>query len=443
MERWFYLGLSALIFGGALSLPMLAGKAPFLRGMASSLEWIRWALVIHVVLCNIVWFFSVPAGLLHSFGGLKILRRFSFFCFALVVAGTVLISSAWLGDPHTHAILSNYIPVVTHPRFFSGLLLIFAGLAGAISLPGLLLPFGFGRSSIPGLEECRFGLFVGTLFFCGAVFAFLISAAASDFDFQSSDTLYFEHLMWGGGHLLQHSIAVFLMVTILVLLSLYYRSSIFCRKDLFKYFSLMGLPILVLPLLLSLPHESHGYRASFTWLMQWGIFPAFIWFILDGIRKFSRLKNIHRDQLPLDSIVGWGVLGSLFLLFMGFVFGAFIRGPDLRIPAHYHATIGSVTIAFMALSFAIVSQGKNSRVAVYGLKFYTIGQSLFALGMFIAGWNGVPRKTYGSQIVIDGFGQRIGFATLGLGGLLALVGGVLFAFSILQLINNKRKEVGI
>ena len=57
-------------------------------------------------------------------------------------------------------------------------------------------------------------------------------------------------------------------------------------------------------------------------------------------------------------------IASLLRFLPGFVFaphglaglvdGALIRGSDLRIPGHYHATIGSVTLAYMALTLLLL-----------------------------------------------------------------------------------------
>src|SRR5690606_5861629 len=85
-----------------------------------------------------------------------------------------------------------------------------------------------------------------------------------------------------------------------------------------------------------------GYRSGFTLLMQWGLFPAVVMFValvlIPGWRR--------RPRAP-GSDATWPLVASLILMVVGFGFGAAIEGSDLRIPGHYHACIGSVTLAYM------------------------------------------------------------------------------------------------
>ncbi len=414
------------------------GKVPLLKDLLIHLEWIRWCLVVHVNLANLVWFTAIPVGLVH-----RVLYQqsatvndepawSSTLGFILAVFGVLFMMTSFPGRD-VEVILSNYIPVVTHFRHKIGLGLYFLGVVlNYMSLEALIPRKRDGATESQGLEDSRFGLWIGSLFSLFACLALVHSHFSARGLVFPSSKLYFELTMWGGGHLLQHSSSVFVVVVWVLLLSTAFQKRLFSREELFPVFAWLGLPILIVPLLFQYPITSNDYREGFSFLMRWGIAPPIILFI--GMLAFRlRKRTSSREIHSILAAVVW----SLGLMLLGFVFGAFIRGADMRVPAHYHATIGSVTLAFMGISYEWLRNQKISahKTYTYSIWSYGVGQTLFSSGMFIAGSFGMERKTYGSELVFLNAGQKIGFFVMATGGILALTGGICFGVVILRCLN--------
>ena len=116
---------------------------------------------------------------------------------------------------------------------------------------------------------------------------------------------------------------------------------------------------------------------------------------------------------------------------LGGTLGLFIDGADTRTPAHYHGVLGGINLAFMGLFYGFflplmgrdIEATRSMRLSVW---FYAIGQSLHVLGLFLAGGYGAPRKTAGAAWSIDSLGAQLGLYGLGVGAVIAVIGGVMF-----------------
>jgi heme/copper-type cytochrome/quinol oxidase subunit 1 len=103
------------------------------------------------------------------------------------------------------------------------------------------------------------------------------------------------------------------------------------------------------------------------------------------------------------------------------------------VPAHYHASIGGVTAAFMTFSYLVlaalglsIETPRLKRAATWQPVVYGVGQMVFAAGFAIAGAYGMSRKTYGAEQATRGLAESIGLGVMGIGGFIAVLGGVLF-----------------
>ena len=120
----------------------------------------------------------------------------------------------------------------------------------------------------------------------------------------------------------------------------------------------------------------------------------------------------------------------MFLFALGGAISFTIGGYNTKIPSHYHGVIGGVTLSFMGLTNYILGI-LNREVYRKGLHPYTpyvygIGQTLFVIGMFWAGSHGVARKTFGADQNLNSTVKIIGMAIVGIGGLIAIAGGIMF-----------------
>jgi hypothetical protein len=127
---------------------------------------------------------------------------------------------------------------------------------------------------------------------------------------------------------------------------------------------------------------------------------------------------------------------SVVLFIAGGALGLMISGQNVTIPAHYHGAIVAVTLALMGLAYAMLPRFGYQSVAQSRLAFwqpiiYGIGQLMHVSGLAYSGGYGVLRKTAG------GFANmspevKASLGVMGLGGLLAIIGGLLFVVVMLR-----------
>jgi len=111
----------------------------------------------------------------------------------------------------------------------------------------------------------------------------------------------------------------------------------------------------------------------------------------------------------------------------GGIIGFFISGSNVTVPAHYHGSIVGVTIAFMGISYhllpALGFARVEGRLARWQPGLYGGGQLLHITGLAWSGGYDVARK---STAAGQNFEQVAGMGLMGLGGLISIVGGVIF-----------------
>ena len=141
--------------------------------------------------------------------------------------------------------------------------------------------------------------------------------------------------------------------------------------------------------------------------------------VSDGAGAADATSVTVADDLPAD------------VTFTANDFGIFVDGTDTRTPAHYHGVIGGVNVAAMGLIILFVlpllSRGlvkwKAMRAAFW---LYGLGQLLHSLGLFVAGGYGAPRKVSDTAPGMDVIGNWIGHVGIGIGGVIAVLGGIMF-----------------
>lgn len=157
----------------------------------------------------------------------------------------------------------------------------------------------------------------------------------------------------------------------------------------------------------------------------------------------------------------WGEPGFAALAVSLFCFGVFggisgviMGGPQLNIithntlivPAHFHMTVvAGTTLAFMGISYYLVPLIFQRELMLRGWAkvqpyVFGLGMTIFALGMGPAGHWGAPRRhwdiTFASApaelrtTVYQAPEMAIFFAVMGIGALIAIVGGAMFVLSI-------------
>jgi heme/copper-type cytochrome/quinol oxidase subunit 1 len=131
-------------------------------------------------------------------------------------------------------------------------------------------------------------------------------------------------------------------------------------------------------------------------------------------------------QLPLRSAL-WT---SMILFGVGGGIGFLIQGSNVTIPAHYHGSIVGVTLAFMGLTYDLLPRlgyaRPNMRLAAIQPYVYGGGQLLHVMGLVWSGGYGVQRKVAGTEQGLDGLEKIAAMGLMGFGGLVAIIGGLIF-----------------
>ena len=122
---------------------------------------------------------------------------------------------------------------------------------------------------------------------------------------------------------------------------------------------------------------------------------------------------------------------ALGLFAFGGLIGFFEGSVDTRTPSHYHAMLIAVTLGFIALYFALFLpligiQVANPRLRTSIYLLLGGGQFLHSLGLYLAGVDGVVRKTAGVAQGLDSLWRVATMSIMGLGGVIAVIGGVIF-----------------
>jgi hypothetical protein len=430
-RRWLGLALWVLVLAGLFALAVVVGRMPPFDRFVTDPLFFKRCLVAHVNLALITWFYSFIAALLFLLPARRSSGRVARSSVYVAAAGVVLLL-AGAAMPSGVPLLSNYIPTIDHWTFKLGQLLFALGVIGS-ALDRRLLPGGKGeRSGFELPDAACVGL--------RAVAAALVLAAVTFALTWLNQTpgltteVYYDLLVWGGGHVLQLVCSVAMVSVWLLLLSSALGSSPVSPAAARLLFLALLLPWLFAPLLALQGSSSSAYRVGFTHLMQWGLFPVISIFALLCVTALYRARREGRDDAPTlaDPRISAFVV-SVGLTALGFCLGALIRGSNTMVPAHYHASVGGVTVAFMAATYLMLPAFRLSirgprlrRAAAWQPALYGAGMLLFAAGFALAGAYGMGRKVYGAEQAARGMAETIGLGLMGIGGFIAVAGGVLF-----------------
>ena len=163
--------------------------------------------------------------------------------------------------------------------------------------------------------------------------------------------IYFEFLFWGGGHVMQFSYTLLMMVAWVVL-----ANASGCRYELTPRLTLVFLIFLALPVItvpfLYMAHDitTAGHRVAFTELMKYGGLSC----LPLGLAVAASLWKADKMGDGEDRYLRSALVSSLLLFAAGGVLGFMIAGLDIVIPAHYHGATVGVTIAFMGLTYYLL-----------------------------------------------------------------------------------------
>jgi cytochrome c oxidase subunit 1 len=423
LTGWLALAVGALGGAGLFAFLLAMSRVP---GIEAVFPWpfgfFHKALVIHVVLSFVVWFLAVFGALALLATGRLAPGRLPFPGLGLAaVAGSalalpLLFIPALLdrGEPT----LNDYVPVIIDPLYYTGLGL----LAGSIGCAALRL-----LSSVRTASLRRDGI-AATIASAALVYLLALSCFGLALRALAGAPLshdFNEALMWGGGHVLQFANTLLLVAAWGLLASRFADDSPGRALAFSSGLLLLGaLPAPAFYVLFT-PFSPEQTEA-FTWL-QYVLGPA------AAIMALAVVGRVRRPW-PWRDPASLALALSMLLFAVGSSLGLFVNGTDTRTPAHYHGVIAGVTLSFFGLFFSrflpLLGQRISRRRAGLVLHLFAWGQLAACIGLFVAGGHGVPRKVAGDAQGLVDLMPMIGMGLNGLGGLIAVSGGILFVWTV-------------
>ncbi|WP_372526041.1 cbb3-type cytochrome c oxidase subunit I [Piscinibacter sp.] len=424
---WLWLALLALIGSGLFSVLLVLSRTPGLNQFLAVADFFHVALVVHVDLSVLVWFIAI-AGLLWSVNSSPRGIAWGWSALWLCAAGAALMAlAAFIG--RGDAIMANYIPVLDGPLFIAGLLVFAAGV-GVLVLRSLLTAPQLGLA-FDGSGALRFGLNAGVVSAAVALLAFAWSFIALPTSLVGK--AYYEILFWGGGHALQFTWTLLMLVAWLWLTQACgARVPLSPRVTLLMF--LLALACVFVTPLAYVAHDvaSVEHRALLTWAMRFGGGVSIVPLSLAVVFALHSAPRADAQAQPLRA----ALLSSVLLFAAGGVIGLFISGSNVRIPAHYHGCIVGVTLALMGLVYHLLPQlgyrAPSGALATWQPRLYGAGQLMHIVGLVWSGGYGVQRKVAGAEQVLRSGAEVAGMGLMGLGGLVAIIGGLLFVLVVIR-----------
>lgn len=426
-SAWLWLAIAALLASGVFSILLVVARAPFLQPLLPTVDFFRVALVVHVDLSVLVWFASF-AGVVWSIAGTERWLPLAWAAFGLAVLGTVAMSAAPFVNPGA-PVMANYVPVIDSALFLWGLVVFGIGF-GLASLRALAVPQRVGAWLAPD-GALRFGLNTAAVAAAMALLALVWSWTAISPALEAKT--YYELLFWGPGHVVQFCWSLLMMVAWLWLATLSGARVPLSPRIVVLLFAIGLVAVFATPVIyLAWDVASVEHQKLFTWQMRFGGGLAIVPITIAVLIGLVRAAPVSAAERPCRT----ALVASLLLFSAGGLIGFLIQGSDVRIPAHYHGSIVGITLALMGLSYALLPRLGYTRplprLATWQPVLYGTGQLLHIAGLVWSGGYGVQRKVAGAEQVLRTPSEVAGMALMGIGGLIAVIGGLAFALVVLR-----------
>lgn len=431
-RNWLLLSIISLGLGGFLALVAAIARTPAIYKLVPP-GYFYHAIIGHVDLAIVGFFLTFTLLLWQITFGKELKAPFYFSLLGILFIA--LVSLLGIGK----GISNNYLPTIDHPLFWLGALIFF---------------FGFWMGAFFFLREAEERIFsqdpkehlssVAVILSIFMLLAFIFSIPKAG----SRDELYlfYERLYWAPGHIHQFINGTMLLYAWYFLLE---KQGIRLSLKRLRYLSFLFLAFsffyVFIPIVFGDPVSDQARRLTdLGYAIGLGL-PIFfhLYYLLKNYKLDT--KNIYSIALLISVslyllgvfIAYVGVLPSILAYLVNPGGGYMGMASNLSIPAHYHGVITSQTLSFMSIAYALfLSYGyiqRISKIPIVQAYLYGVGMFLFVLGLFFAGLRNAPRKTYGTAFTEDPF-VLLSLSLMGIGTLLAVVGGVVFVIYSLKVL---------
>lgn len=418
---WLMTAVVALLLSGLFVILIVASRTPGIQELFPLKNFFHLAIVAHVDFSVLVWFAAVGA-MLWTLVARPDARMAAWAGLVIVVIGSALLAAGPFQPGQ--AIMSNYVPVLDNTLFLTGLSVFAVGTLLS-ALHALFNPLSVSAPP-PAEGVMRFGVQTGVIALVLAGVALLWSM------FNMPDYLfgpqYYEVLFWGSGHVLQFAWVQFMLVAWLWLaFAGGVTNPLSPRLTLYLLLAGIAPAFLMIWGYLYFDVGSPGHRTFFIWLMAAaGGLAAGPMGLALTVGWWRARATTDSRQRALRAIL----MFSIVLFGIGGVLGFMIDDSNTMVPAHYHGCIVAITLTFMGLglhllpAFGFAPARRKLMLALPWI--YGPGQILHIIGLAFAGGHGVQRKTAGADQGLESLAQIGAMAVMGIGALIAIIGGILF-----------------
>ncbi|MCC6543623.1 MAG: cbb3-type cytochrome c oxidase subunit I [Nitrospirae bacterium] len=425
---WFYLAILSLGIGGGFAFLVAMSRTPF--GYKYFPPYYMYhALAGHVVLAILLWLLSFTVVLWDIYLGNGDNIRFRGLSHKIALMGPLLVTISVVTG-NGKVVTNNYVPTIIDPLFFIGLALFITGFSiNAIGYLKKSIRYLFSKDIL--MNTVVMSLLISLLMILSMVCSILLNRGPAE------PLVFFERLFWTTGHIQQILNGSMLIIAWYSLLRkhngefstwrlLRYANVLLLLSALFIF----GLQFIYDPL-----NKASKVAAEITYAVGLGI-PVFL-------HIANIIRNLKRSEFGVAYVA---LLLSMIIYTFGIAiaYGGFAN--DLRVPAHYHGAVTSLTLALMGLSYYIIRDMRQrvygEHLARYQPAIYGGGMFLFILGLFISGAFGAPRKTYGIAFTSDPV-VLASLTIMGVGTILAVIGGIIFVSYISVTIVKGGRKYGL
>ncbi len=251
---------------------------------------------------------------------------------------------------------------------------------------------------------------------------------------------YYDRLFWGSGHIIQFSHTQLMLVAWLWLASVSGAKLRLSPRVVLLLFILGLQPVLAAPVIYLAFEVSSGHHLF--WFIQLMKYGGAIAAVPIGVAVALAIVEKWRPS-PGFEVERNALLFSMLLFAAGGGIGFMISGSTVTVPAHYHGSIVGVTIAFMGISYHLLHQlgyaRVSGRMARWQPGIYGGGQLMHIVGLAWSGGYNVARKSTDAERGIE---QVAGMGLMGLGGLISIIGGIIFLLLMYRSLKAGRSDAG-
>lgn len=393
--------------------------------------------------------------------------------FGMMLTGAIMVNTVII-QGKADVLLTSYLPLLAHPAFYLGIILVAVGtLVAVFNYFATLYTAKRDKTYVGSVPLVTFGATAAAII---AVVTLLHGAIVMIPTFTFSmgwtpqpDPMWYRMIWWGLGHQSQQ-VNVCAMVAIWYLIANLATGAkpvneTVCRGAFVLYILFINLAsahhLLVDP----------GVGSAWKiWNTSYAMYLAVLASMIHGFTVPASVEMAMREKGHVKGLFGWVTAAPwrnpafagfvLSLLIFGFIGGItgvtlgtqqinIIAHNTLRITGHFHATVvGGTTLAFMALTYYVIPLMFRRDFIWRGAArvqpwLFGGGILLVSLGMSFAGSLGVPRRSYDIEPAgIFGGAAHLFLGVMGIGAVIAVIGLLLFAVLCVGTILFGEKNAG-